>query len=480
LYNNMNKIYRYLLVFSLIVSSACSNFIDLSPTHSLDKDNTFQTITDYEAALTGAYGALLFGGYYGGNFLAMPEYMTDNLKRTVELFSGQDDTDNWLATPSAGRITDAWEDPYVVLNRANSVIDNIGGVAETVAGQKNRILGQALALRALAHFDLLRFFGQEYARNSTKLGIIVRTKNALDYPARSTVKETYDQIFADLTQANTLLTTVDRAINSGVNTRYYIDRTVVRAITARVALYSGDYAIARDAANDVITTAGLRLATAAEFPQVWTADSGFGEVIWSVRVQPGGARIAGDMFFIPGNFNTFAPTEETKTIFDQVNDVRYGVSIKDRPSAGPSGSSNFVIGKYFGRAPLQDGVNDNKVFRMGEMYLIRAEANARLAQDATAMADLNALRTARITGYTNQNLTGTALLNAIILEKRKELLYEGHRWFELRRNGLPIIRSECAPPCISTTLAASSPRFILPIPQSETVSNKNVVQNDGY
>lgn len=473
----MKKIFLYTLITSLLMS-ACDGFIDLKPTHQLDRSNTFQNIEDYNNALTGAYGALLFNGYYGQNYLCMPEYMTDNLARTVELFSGQDDTDNWLATPSAGRITDAWNDPYIVINRANTVIENIAGVPEDRPGQRNRILGQALGLRALAHFDLLRFFGQEYDRNSTALGVIVRTQNDLTYPARNTVKETYDQIFADLNEAFTLLGNVDQTINVPTN-RYYIDQTVIRAIVARVALYAGDYTLARDAANDVITTNGFSLAPIAQFPDVWTVDQTLGEVIWKVRVQPGGIRIAADLFFPPGNFNTFAPTDEVRGLFDEVNDVRYNVSIKTRASA-PTGSSLFIVGKYLGRAPLTDGINDNKVFRISEMYLIRAEANARLNQDATAMADLNALRAARIIGYVNQNLTGNTLLNSILLEKRKELLFEGHRWFELRRLGQDINRTECNPPCISSVLPAESPRFVLPIPQSEVTANRNVVQNPGY
>lgn len=474
----MKKIFLYTIITALMLMSACEGFIDLKPTHQLDRSNTFQNIEDYNNALTGAYGALLFEGYYGQNYLCMPEYMTDNTARTVELFSGQDDTDNWLATPSAGRITNAWNDPYIVINRANTVIENIADVPEDRPGQRNRILGQALGLRALAHFDLLRFFGQEYDRNSAALGVIVRTQNDLSFPARSTVKETYDQIFADLDEAFTLLGNVDQTINISTN-RYYIDQTVVRAIIARVALYAGDYTLARDAADDVITTAGFGLAPINQFSDIFTADQALGEVIWKVRVQPGGIRIAADLYFPPGNFNTFAPTDEVRGLFDEVNDVRYDASIKTRASA-PAGSSLFIVGKYLGRAPFNDGINDNKIFRMGEMYLIRAESNFRLNQEPAALADLNALRAARITGYVNQTLSGNTLLNSILLEKRKELLYEGHRWFELRRLGQGINRTVCNPPCISSTLPAGSPRFILPIPQSEVTSNENIIQNDGY
>jgi hypothetical protein len=473
------NIFKIIILIPLLgLTFGCQGFLDLTPSHQLVKDNALQTIEDYEGALTGAYNAVIFGGYYGANYLAMPEYMADNVSRTAELFSGQDDTDNWLASPFATRIDDIWSDIYTVINRANTVINNIEGLQETTAGQKNRILGQALALRAMAHFDLLRFFGQEYDRNSTKLGVMIRTQNDLTYPARSTVKETYDQIFADLTQASTLLATVDKAINTAT-AKYYLDINGVNALTARVALYAGDYAKARDAATAVISATGFGLAPRNDFAQIWEADLPLNEVIWSARIQPGGIRVAADLYFVPGNFNTFAPATGLIALYDQANDVRYNTYIKNRASA-PAGSPLVVVGKYLGRLPLRDGINDNKVFRVSEMLLTRAEANAQLAQDAAAMADLNTLRAARIANYVNENLTGVNLKNAIQVERRKELAFDGHRWFDLRRAKLPVARSECKTPCLNGFLAADSPRFILPIPQSEITANKQAQQNEGY
>jgi starch-binding outer membrane protein, SusD/RagB family len=470
----MKNIKIFILALLLSISQGCNNFIDLKPTHTLVKDNAYISIEDYETGLTGVYNGLLFTGYYGRNYLCMPEYMTDNLKRTPELFSGQDDTDNWLFNPLADRIIDAWQSPYVVINRANAIINNVGSVAEKVPGQRNRILGQALVLRAIAHFDLLRFFGQEYDRNSTKLGIPVRTQNELSYPARNTVKEVYDQVFADLDQAFTVLATIDRPINTATN-RWFFDRVAARALTARVALYAKDYTLARTAANDVITTAGYSLAPIAQFEQIWRNDAVLGEVIMAINPLPNQI-MANDWYSPASNFNTFAPSASLMNLYDQVNDVRFGIYFARRTSPAPLD----IVGKYLGRSPLRNGVNDQKILRISEMYLIRAEAAFRGGQEASALADLNALRATRITSYTNQTISGTALLDAILLEKRKELAFEGHRWFELRRNGLAIVRSECAPPCINSTLPANSTKFVLPIPQNEMTANKNMVQNDGY
>ena len=114
------------------------------------------------------------------------------------------------------------------------------------------------------------------------------------------------------------------------------------------------------------------------------------------------------------------------------------------------------------------------------MYLVRAEAYARLggANEILGLADLNALRTARIAGYTNVVLSGSALLQAIADERRKELAGEGHRFFDLKRTGRTISRTtNCTSFC---TLSPADREWALPIPQSEILANPAAVQNAGY
>ena len=110
------------------------------------------------------------------------------------------------------------------------------------------------------------------------------------------------------------------------------------------------------------------------------------------------------------------------------------------------------------------------------------EANAMLGNDGPAMDDLNDLRAARIVGYVDENLTGNALMDAIAVERRKELAFEGHRWFDLKRKNLPIVRgADCVSgPAVTCSLDANDFRIVTPIPQSEVFANDNITQNPGY
>ena len=125
---------------------------------------------------------------------------------------------------------------------------------------------------------------------------------------------------------------------------------------------------------------------------------------------------------------------------------------------------------------------DAKIFRTAEMYLIRAEAKAETNDLTGAAADLNALRAARIEGYTDATFASKeALISAVINERFKELAYEGHRLWDLERRGLPVERlAEDAPNASAVTLPGGNFRFVLPIPQLEIEANPLIQQNPGY
>jgi hypothetical protein len=129
-----------------------------------------------------------------------------------------------------------------------------------------------------------------------------------------------------------------------------------------------------------------------------------------------------------------------------------------------------------------ENVADVKVFRTGEMYLIRAEAKAEMNDLGGAAADLNALRAARISGYTDETFaTKELMIDAILLERFRELAYEGHRFWDLKRRNRAVVRlAEDAPNATAVTLPAGNFRFLLPIPQREIEANPQLEQNPGY
>lgn len=484
------KIKHIILTMLVLTVYSCDNKLDISPEFSLTSDNAFEVAEEYDQALIAAYATLNDAGYYGETYGELMELGADGGTETAESLRNEAEFTDWFFGPSdgSGNVAAGWNSPYLMIARANVVSDGIDDVPEENEGSRNRILGQALALRAMGHFDLLRLYGQSYERNSDALGVPVRITQSLEKPTRATVSETYDQIFADLDQAETLLAPngLDVNPNGDGSSRYRIDRLVVRAIRAKVNLYAGEYDDAIADATSVIQDGAVSLANTGNYAPVWSADDQSTEVIWSIAVvDQAEARPTSETFFYVNNRLGWVPSEDVLNLYDQANDIRYSSFYSDNfniaaVNGGPSRIGTIVPIKFSGRNGAIDGVNDIKLFRMSEMYLIRAEAQYELNQTPLAMADLNTLRANRIAGYVDENLTGSALESAIRDERRKELWLEGHRWFDLRRWNLPIVRgADCGSPMESCNLSANNFRRVFPIPTQEVVVS-GIQQNDGY
>jgi hypothetical protein len=170
-----------------------------------------------------------------------------------------------------------------------------------------------------------------------------------------------------------------------------------------------------------------------------------------------------------------------------VNDIRFSSYFKDEPLLTASGRSSRLIAKYAGTAygTTNENLTNAKVFRTGEMVLIRAEARAELGRHTganSAESDINLLRTNRLANYTNTVYTSKQqAIDDIIQERFKELAYEGHRFFDLKRRGLPVTRLAVdAPTTAAMVLPANDYRFVFPIPLAEMTSNPAMEQNPGY
>lgn len=469
---------RKILIAILITASlaSCKKIIEAEPTHQLDGSTRFETIEDFDFALTGAYALFRSGNYYGGGsnaFVNLPDMLSDNLNETSESLGNYQTLSTWRYAEDESNIGATWQAAYRIISQANLLLRDIDNFSATEGGAVNRIKAQALAIRALAHFDLLRYWVEDYDRNSTKPGIPYIT--VFDYeqkPPRGTVKETYDHIEADLEMARALINNgLDKAINA--TGKAYIDIQGVNAIMARVFLYSNQLDSAIKYSTFVINA--IPLASRTNFPNIWT-DASTSEVVWSVSFNAGEGRIGDPVYFVPNNRSSYRPNPTLVGMYDPVNDVRYVSYFQVR-------SNRLVVSKYLAKAAQvsrPDGITNFKAFRTGEMYLIRAEAYARKggANEVTALADLNTLRATRIAGFVAGVETGTALINAIALERRKELICEGHRWFDLKRTTKTISRSNCTVFC---TLDAANRAWTWPLPIAEINANPSILpQNTGY
>ncbi len=472
-------------VTCLLTITACKKTIDVAPEFVKDGSQIFQTLDDYEFALTGAYALFRATGYYGtggqtnSTWANLPDMMSDNLLQTSEDLGNWAPQVNWTYATDENDIEVAWIAAYSVIAEANLVLRNIEQFSTADPKRVNRIKGQALAIRGMVHFDLLRFWGADFDRNSAGLGIpYVSAVDIEAKPSRLSVKESWDKIFKDMLEAETLLADVDKAINTTAS-KAYIDLVATRGLLARMYLYAKDYPKAESYATMVITT--VPLASRTSFPNIWT-DASVAEILWSVPFSSGEGSPSSGIHIASSNRNRFSPSATLVATFDQTNDIRFGAYFASRgtgtstPVSAYTAATRKILNKFITRGTTLDNLVNWKALRTGEMYLIRAEARALqgTATETGALADLNALRAARISGYTNVVLAGQPLLNEIALERRKELIGEGHRWFDLKRTTRALTRTDAVLASAKLTLAATAREWVWPVPQVEIDANTNI------
>ncbi|MCL6296698.1 RagB/SusD family nutrient uptake outer membrane protein [Jejuia spongiicola] len=476
----MKKYKNIILGLPLLLLASCDGKLDVTQPDVISAEVALRNLDDLETALYGAYAELRGSGLYGEATLWLPDLLADNLRIGNSNGGGNRREANWQYT--SGTDIGTWGGSYELIFDANTVINNSDAFED--GRKKNRIVGQALALRALGHFELLKYYAEDYGRNSTKLAVPIVTLFEIGKPARNTVAEVYDQIFDDLLLAKNLLNNVDK--DPQENGPFYFNALAVNALLARVSLYAGEWQDAVNYATIVINQS--QLANPVDYASMWAEDTD-GEVLFAVAfATTGDGRIGSDLL---DNSNPSAPrstftlSNDMATLYDEVNDIRFNsfvlINPLNPPGANDQNDDVYLPFKYPGRGG-ERGLNNAKVLRVSEMYLIRAEAYANISgQDALGSADLNTLRASRITNYVNEDLSGQVLKDAIQVERRKELVAEGHRWFDLKRINQGVQRgTDCRGLTISCTLEAGNFRFVFPIPQSELDANENIIQNPGY
>jgi starch-binding outer membrane protein, SusD/RagB family len=466
-------IYIAAIIFLLSAATGCKKVLDTAPQQSLPEINTFQQL---QSQMRGAYLALKSSNYYDGAsgtasaWSSLGDIMGDDFIEALESLGNWRALTEWRYPADDGAVTGAFDSAYTVIARANDVLRSTGKFETgSTADEAKQIKAQALALRANVHFDLLRYFGQSLKVDSDSLGVpyvvTIDPQNPFVLPTRNTVKDCYINIYKDLDEAITLFraagnpTSADKSI---------IDSTVLHCIRARVGLYCGNYADAVTSSTYVINT--LPLASTTEWPLIWT-DESLSEVAWVIpsdqTLTPG----------FPNNGNSAAyrvSNTITAIIFGPKGGIRSDQSAIRRNVSGISGFQRTLMYKY-------QGTKSFKVFRSAEMYLIRAEAKFRTGI-STALQDLNDLREARDAETGTE--TGQGLFDAIMLERRIELIGEGHRWHDIKRTTRTVTRPECGinDGSLSSvcTVPSSSRSWIWPIPIKQINLNPNLLQNPGY
>lgn len=456
------------LLFTCFISS-CGKQLNVQPTDQVDAHIIFSSIADLQKAVLGVY-AIWDEEYMIQISTALSDECTlGSLNNgangsAVNLFL-------WTYASSDQNINNAFANPYMVINRANLLLSSINTVPVATPADntlKQQLQGELLAIRAFAHFELYRTFANASTYNANALALpYVTNINIESKPVRITTHDYLNQLQEDLTQAQSLT----QGSNNDI-TR--ITPVAIKALQARIALYTNNWANAVSSATEVIQD--IPLATMTDFPNIWTNQSN-AEVVFKLKrtnlssISPGGIYLN-----VPFGIVYFAPSSKLIATYDLVNDIRAGSYFT--PNTSYPGQSNYLVNKYAGSVGQQN-ITDAIVFRTSEMYLIRAEAYLNQGNLNGAQDDLNSLRTARIKNYTPQTYNSSSeLLAAILNERYKELAFEGHRYYDLRRLGYTIQRNQADAGQAATTLSPSSPAYIIPIPQQEVLSNPNILPNN--
>jgi starch-binding outer membrane protein, SusD/RagB family len=433
----------------LYLMSGC-DVLNVEPMDSIPADQAFKDKTGIERGILGSYSSLQSLSYYGRTYLIFSDLAADNLAHPADATSSDyAEVDNNGILPENGAVSGIWASIYDGINVANNVIDKVPGMSDMTDEEKNVALGELYFLRALNHFNLMNYFGPIIIKTEPTVGV-----NNLD-AGRAPVANVYDQIIEDLTFAA-------EHLQASSSLKIRASKYAAIALLARVYLYKGDYDLAYDRANDVIMNGGYALPD--NYGDIF-ADDQSGESIFEVDfTELDRNRIAEYNF--PKSLNgrrEVAPDESLLNAYE-AGDERKTYSIA-------YDGANAYANKY---NDLSKGADNVIVLRLAEMYLIRAEAEARKSGgNMTAVKnDLDIIRTRAGLPPTTAVTSGD-LLAAIEAERRVEFAFEGHRWFDLVRTG----RADDLIPTVTNLN-----KTLFPIPSGELLTNNSpdMVQNPGY
>ncbi len=476
--------------------SGCESFLDEpQPQQSLPSDNAFNTVADLESALIGMYNAGQDSDMFGTQTTMCPEIMADNgtwrgsFPSYVDVFNLQVVADN-------PEITGMWEHGYEVINHANLILEAIPAVDDPDLTQdvSNRIRGEALFMRGATHFEMVRFFGKAFGESSgSDLGIpvittAVATTDDITFPSRNTVAEVYNQAIADLEEAASLL--------PESNARGQANRYAALAYLAEIAFQQRDYPSAASLAQQVIDGPFSLTPEPVDF----FVNEGSSEEIWAyihtVQDNPGvngslptfhhvngrgGDVVVSEDLFQNGFGKIITPAQQSAIDAEGLTavDLRF-----TQLTSTQEGAAEINIEKY---EDFNTNADDAPIHRLAQFLLMRAEALARTdGINDESLALLNAVRTRALRAVgadgtvdpksdelvsfeAGDFASADELIEAIILERRVELTFEGNRAFDLQRLRRNIKGK-----------AWDDPLVTWPVPQRDLDANSNLVQNPGY
>ena len=486
----MKILSSYIIIGAMALSAAsCSdNWLDMEPSTAVETDKSINILSDVNITLNGIYTTMQNAYAYSGRLVYYGDACGDDMmaysstKRTGNYY-----TFNFTKDTSPSSF---WAYPYEMIGLCNIILSKIDNVETKDTELRDYYKGQALALRAMLLFDLTKFYGYPYKKdNGASLGVPIVT-TVLDKeakPKRNTVAECYTQVITDLKAAIAAMDNDEgKAFHKGC-----INLFGAQTLLSRVYLYHGDDAEALNVASQAIKGAeaeGYKLWTNAEYATAWGNDANDGtkgevlfEVVNTTDDSPGKESLG--RLHSPSGYKDICLTTSFHALLNSDSkDVRLKLLVYS--------SKRAFVNKY----QPQDGeeIMDANIplLRLSETYLNAAEAAVKTGDNANAVKYLDAIVTRANPGNTVKGTTVT--LDRVMTERRKELVGEGHRFFDALRDGGIVDRHDVSGQSkVSSTkhyiTKAEKMKFswdyykcVLAVPKAEIDANANMEQNPVY
>lgn len=467
-----NLAYKVALFVALIAgTTSCESFLDREPTMTISKSEMFKDLDGLNYAIIGLYSN--FATFYNGTLIPYSESRSGNLKLAQTMTTAYSNRMQPsyefknLYDDSSDGTNSYYAELYTMINQANDIIEACKTITYTSTTERDRCQGEALFFRAFLHFTLCNLYAQPYIAsnlgNNPAIVLMDKPIEAFQYPSRSKLYKVYDLIIADLKAADILLANNSRT--TGIK-QAWISQAAAQALLARVYLYKNDWKNAITYSNKVISNNAYGLTPNAEYESSWKSTSTSNEDIMIVDFSNLNSKSISTYYGLPDLEKTvyFSVSKDIKNLYS-ATDVRSKLIV---PLPGDIRDTVTIKYKSVGLKERYMSFS-----RLSEIYLIRAEASAEDGDVVQARSDLNAIRQRADASATAIFPSGQALIDAILLEKRKELAFEGHTYYDFIRKGKGITRTDFNG-TINKDVPFPSDKLILPFPKAAVEHNPNL------
>ncbi|MGL4994114.1 MAG: RagB/SusD family nutrient uptake outer membrane protein [Bacteroidales bacterium] len=500
-----------MILATLFTLSSCDGFLDVEAETGIPEEEAIETIDDVRAFRVGIYSAFKNSGGIAYTSVLASEMQADLMLPVQGNTQSFAQEVNWTINSQNFSGSSVWESMYQGIARTNFLLSKTPALkakleelgtssAKSQIEEIEQIEAECYFARAFARVELVKLFADAYdpAKASTQLALPIWNKHGIGTPKRETMEVYYNEVLADIEKASIL--------TQGISTGKYADEVyftlgTVLSLKTRVHVYMQEWEKAIETATKVIEDFDYELADAKDatiytnssYYKMWKNDTSK-EIIWKVayiNTEENLASLGGKLTEMATGLQQlpdFIPSNDYLNLY-VANDIRRKIFFIDNVATDySSGLVATLLSKYPGNPELNNSsveryVNMPKVFRLSEIYLLRAEAYSEINNSALSCADLTTLLSKRIDGTGYEVVASGEELKRIIREERvRELGMEGHRLYDLKRYKQGFSRKSqtgTQPIASSLSISADNVRFTWPIPKHELdVPNSQMVGNE--